>query len=134
MTICSGQCHRAANGADNLLAWPKLAVCSAFCHAGCQHTWPVHSVLSFVHVASPPCTLACRLKGTKVTPLAVHPGVVETPLWRHLWARSGCFAGLFALARRSSIFGIKTPAQAREHGSLNGLLARACSFDGADVT
>lgn len=42
----------------------------------------------------------------------MHPGIVETPLWRHMWSQGSCFGGLFSMLSRLSIFGVKTAAQA----------------------
>jgi len=52
-----------------------------------------------------------------VSAFAVHPGIVETPLWRHLWSRGSCFGGIFSMLARSSVFGVKSAAQVSSGGA-----------------
>ena len=53
----------------------------------------------------------CRLKDSPVQAYAVHPGIVETPLWRHMWSQNGCIGGIFSWLARTPLVGIKTAEQ-----------------------
>uniref|UniRef100_A0A3B3XJN9 Retinol dehydrogenase 12, like n=1 Tax=Poecilia mexicana TaxID=48701 RepID=A0A3B3XJN9_9TELE len=85
-------------------------------------------------------SLAKRLEGTGVTTYSLHPGVVQTDLWRHLSAPERFFMKIAKPFTKDSVEGAQTtiycavePSLEKESGAYySGCAAASCSAAGKD--